>query len=102
MLHRIIGDLNAGELGKYVQHGDLKNAHDKAASIVAVVSKTRSASSTHAVRSDAHAMTTFVYSSAYKDAYVPGTIDMTERYMNLIAVINEATARFPETLSESR
>lgn len=39
----------------------------------------------------------FIESSAVQSAYIPGTIAMEERYINLLIVMGEATAMFPNT-----
>ena len=46
-----------------------------------------------------HAISTYVKSTPYQSPYTPGTITMEERYMSLLTVLNEASARFPEPLT---
>lgn len=41
-------------------------------------------------------LNTFVGLPAYHGAFIPGTVAMEERYMNLLLVMKEATARFSE------
>ncbi len=43
------------------------------------------------------AVSTYVETTPYQSSYMPGTIVMEERYMNLLIVLNEATMRFPES-----
>jgi len=44
-----------------------------------------------------NAISTYVELSPCQSPYVPGTIAMEDRYMNLLMVLTEASTRFPKT-----
>lgn len=69
--------------------------------VVAFAALKKHPSSTWLTRRDrscncSHSVRLFVDAPPVKSSFVPGLITMEERYINLLVVLNEASAKFPD------